>query len=655
VPRAGCRQRFPSSAPSPRPSTLPTLFDPSDKVRVQEATDIVKLISESTAVKKKGKDYVCLCPFHNDKNPSMYIVPTKQIYKCFSCGAGGDCFSWMMNHHGMSFPEAIEHLAEKAGIKLTPQQPRGGGGGGGGYQEPDPGSSASREEIARANAFACEFFKVILRHPEHGAVARALIEKRGVSREMVERFSIGAAPDKWDGLSLSIEKKGLEFRPFVAAGLVKRRDGGGGYFDMFRHRLIFPIHNTAQQVVAFGGRRLRDDDEQAAKYYNSSESALFNKSATLYGLPQAVKPPEGMRGIRDEKCAVVVEGYMDVVACHQAGVCNVVAALGTALNAQGARVLARQCDKVVLLFDGDEAGQRAADRALEVLFGSSLEVRIATMSRAKEFGGGNAKDPDELVKQPDGNVVLRKVIAAGADALTYRFERLRASAAGLGVQAKARLIEEEIQRLVELGLAGLSPLHKQMMVQRIATLAGVGEAVIREAIAKARRPRRGAGDDAEIGTEPPIERYKPVGPRETALACILSEPVLWDELGKAQRAHLAPGLFSREIAQKLAAILDAKGFSAQTFTLNRVRSVVDDESVVRAAQDFVSEVSMFQGAPDACKRQLMACLEQLAKAARDDARRSGLARGLEGLRPSGTEPPPPRIEPPFHDPPPDQE
>jgi DNA primase len=404
---------------------------------------------------------------------------------------------------------------------------------------------------------------------------------------------------------------------------------------MFRHRLIFPIHNTLGQVVAFGGRRLRDEDNP--KYYNSSESALFNKSATLYALPQAVKPQEGKRGIREEKCAVVVEGYMDAVACHQAGVCNVVATLGTALNAQGARVLARQCEKVVLLFDGDEAGQRAADRALEVLFGSTLEVRIATMTRAKEFGGGDAKDPDELVKQPGGDAVLRKVIAAGADALTYRFERLRGTLTGQSVQGRARLIEEEIQKLVDLGLASLSPVTKQMMVQRIAVLAGVNEAVIREAVAKSRQSsRRGTGEETAGSGEAPIERVKPLGPRETALACILAEPVLWEELSEAQRKQLAPGLFEREISKKLASVVDAKGFSAQTFTLSRVRAVFEDESVVRAAQDFASEVSMVHDSPDATKRQLHACMAVLEKQARDHSVKSGLAAGLAKLRPSGS-------------------
>jgi len=610
------------------------VIDPGDKVRVQEATDLVRLIAEQLALKKKGKDYVGLCPFHADRNPSMGVSPTKQIYKCWSCGAGGDCFSWMMDYHKMSFPEALEHLAERAGIKLAPRTRAPGSG----YTpEPDPDQTATRDEIARANAFACEFFRVIMRHAEHGAAARAVLEKRGVSPETVERFSIGAAPDKWDGLALSIEKKGMEFRPFVAAGLVKRRESGGGYFDLFRHRLIFPIHNTLGQVVAFGGRRLRDEDNP--KYYNSSESPLFNKSATLYALPQAIKPPEGVRGIRDEKCAVVVEGYMDAVACHQAGIANVVATLGTALNAQGARVLARQCDRVVLLFDGDDAGRRAADRAIEVLFGSTLDVRIATMSSAPAFGGGDAKDPDELLKQPGGTDVLRRIINAGTDALSYRCERLRAQVAGQSVQGRARLIEEEIQRLVDLGLAGLSPVTRQLMVQRIASLAGVNEQIIREAIAKARRTtQRGADEAAESPHEQ--ERFRPSGVRETALACILAEPTLWDSLTPAQRQRLAPALFEREIAQKVAAILDAGHFSAQTFTLSRIRAVVDDETVVRAAQDFASEVSMVHDAPDAAGRQLNACMAQIERQARDHERKAALAAGLAGLRPSGQPRPP---------------
>ena len=320
------------------------------KIQVQQATDIVRLIGEQVSLRPKGKEFAGLCPFHDDKNPSMFVSPAKQIYKCFSCGAGGDVFTFVTQYHKMTFPEALSFLAERAGIRL---EARGGRGGGEAKQ-------GERGRISQANTLAVGFFRALYRHAEHGRSGREYVAKRGISPEMVEAFEIGYAPDRWDGLSMTIAQKNWDLGAFELAGLVKARERGGepasgeasGHYDRLRHRLIFPIFDAIGRPIAFGGRKLREADEP--KYLNSPETALFNKSATLYGLHLAKKP------IIDSRTAVIVEGYTDVIACHQAGVRNVVATLGTALTAEHVRELRRYAEQVVLVFDGDAAVRKPA-------------------------------------------------------------------------------------------------------------------------------------------------------------------------------------------------------------------------------------------------------------------------------------------------------
>lgn len=497
------------------------------------ATDIVRLISEHVTLKKKGREWACVCPFHDDHNPSMYVVPSKQIYHCFVCGAGGDAIKFVRDYHKMSFMEALQFLADRAGIKLTPRMPRGGG-----VELPEGvevGPEVSREDLARANRLALDFYRAILKHPDHGKAGRAILEKRGVNAETSERFQIGVAPDRWDGLAMFLSAKRVDVRPFLAAGLIRNRESGGGAFDMQRNRLIFPIFDQLGRVIAFGGRRLNDQDEP--KYINSTDSALFSKSSTLYALHLAGET------IRAEKTAIVVEGYMDVIACHQAGVRNVVATLGTALTAQSARILSRLCDKVVLFFDGDDAGQRAADRAVEVLFASTLEVRIATMAGARQAGLTNAKDPDELVKQEGGVALLKRIIDEATDALEYRFARLKSRLVGASMAQRSTVVEEEVRRLAELGLSAISPVKKQMIVKRVGELAGVGEEAIRRALAETRLGVRSAraaegieGAGSGGGGNADAAVFQPTSEAEKLLRFVVAEPGLFKQLSPMQRS-----------------------------------------------------------------------------------------------------------------------
>ena len=504
-----------ASPATPSIAHLPPLWNKNDdRRRVVDATDIVRLIGDHLTLKPKGREYVCLCPFHNDHSPSMYVVPAKQIYHCFVCGASGGAIDFVMKMHGMGYGEALRYLADRAGIELTPWKPSSPRRQG---QEPTPDSGEvviSKDALVAANSFALEFFRTILRHSEHGIAARAVIEQRRISPEMVEQFKLGAAPDRWDGLVQTIEARGLDMSLFLAAGLVKKREsssgasGGSGCYDALRNRVIFPILDQLGRPIAFGGRKIKPEDEP--KYLNSPETALFNKSSTLFALPQA------FRAIQNQRCAIVTEGYTDAIACHQAGIPNVVATLGTALTSRHAAALRRTCDKVVLLFDGDEAGQLAADRAIETFFAEPIDVFVMSLP------GG--KDPDEVLKHEGGKDVFDRQFAAAVPALQHRFARKLVALGPAGSAARARQIEEDLGRLVELGLDNVSPIRRQMVIRQYAQLAGVSEKTIEQSIPRAKSWRSAAASESAEPLTPQRREHR--SPAELALACVLALPSL---------------------------------------------------------------------------------------------------------------------------------
>ncbi|KAA0214282.1 MAG: DNA primase [Leptolyngbya sp. PLA3] len=468
-----------------------------DKQRVKEASDIVDLVGSHVSLKPRGREFVGLCPFHDDHTPSMAVIPHKQIFYCHACGTGGDVFSFVQKYHRMDFRASLEYLAQRAGIELRPPAPSRRGSEG-----PTTG------DIAEANHSAHAFFRAVLNHPEHGRGARAVIARRGISREMVDLFELGAAPPRPDGLML---KLGGAPRVYLDAGLIKEREGRR--YDAFRNRVIFPIHDQMGRVVAFGARRIDDADEP--KYLNSPETAIFHKSDTLYGLKQAA------RAIQRERHAVIVEGYTDVIACHQAGMSNVVGTLGTALTPGHARVLRRLCDRVVLLFDGDEAGQRAADRAVNVFFDESIDVSIATLSSVTD-----AKDPDELLKRQGGLEALRSAIASGVDLLEFRFAKIRSAWSQKGPAALNRALTEEIRVLADLGLGRLEPKARGLIIRRLHELTGLEAQLISGAVSSA--GRRGSGSAREESSKPDGLRVgKALSTGESVLGCLLIEPKLW--------------------------------------------------------------------------------------------------------------------------------
>jgi len=461
---------------------------PRDQVKDQvlAATDIVQLVGEHVALRPAGREFKGLCPFHEDRNPSMYVVPAKQIFHCFVCGAGGDAFNFAMRYHKLGFREALEMLAQRAGIELP-------------AFDASPAQQAARDDrkkIAEANERALKFFQRILSHPEHGQLARETLERRGVSAEMIDAFQLGAAPHRWDGLAMLIQKNDWPQDDFRLAGLLKRRDDGSDY-DALRHRLIFPIADSLGRPIAFGGRIL--DPEDNPKYLNSPETPLFNKSATLYGLHLAKK------AIIDSKTAVLVEGYTDVIAAHQHGAKNVVAALGTALTAQHVRELRRYCDRAVLVMDGDDAGIKAADRALELFLAEGLDVAIAIIP--------DGHDPDELLREADGLERWNALVDAATDAMAFVFDAAQKRLADTPtVTGKQRATEELIARVARTGIDKVEPVRRAWLLRRVAEITGLSTDQLNSELAKRKQTAR------------PIQSSQPTQPAQPARPSQSSQP-----------------------------------------------------------------------------------------------------------------------------------
>ena len=336
------------------------LVSQSTLEQIRAANDIVDIIGAHVPLKRNGANFVCLCPFHKEKSPSFNVNPSRQIFRCFGCGKGGDVFTFVKEYENLDFMDAVRRLAERARIPLE--------------MDNDPAVRDQRsikDQLLKLHEAITQRWQQCLAGEAAGQVARDYLERRGVHPDAVLEFRVGAAPEAWDDTVNWAKAKGFSPELCETAGLILRRDSGGWY-DRFRGRLIFPICDEQGRVIAFSGRVLQGDEKQA-KYVNSPETPIFSKGRVLFALDKAKRP------ILDAGKAILAEGQLDTIACHAAGIRNVVAPQGTAFTADQARVLKRYVDEVVLCFDGDKAGRDAVIRALDPLLAAGLAIRVASI------------------------------------------------------------------------------------------------------------------------------------------------------------------------------------------------------------------------------------------------------------------------------------
>ncbi len=397
---------------------------PDDKERVRDATDIVAVISQYVALKAAGRNLKGLCPFHGEKTPSFFVNPERQTFKCFGCGAGGDVFEFLMRREGWTFPEALKTLAERANITLT----RSGGAH-------HPEQEQLKRQLYAVMAWAAERFTQALKSPEAGQGARAYLAQRRIPGELWERFALGFAPPGRDNLLRAAQRDHYSQELLLAAGLLVEAGDKGSPYDRFRQRWMFPIFDLQGRPVAFGGRLL---GEQGPKYLNSPETPLFRKGDLLYALHLA------REAARSAGRLVVVEGYVDAIACHAAGLTETVASLGTALTPKQAQLIKRYTNQAVLMYDADDAGIAAARRAFELLVQAGVSVKAAVLP--------GAKDPDEYWRQ-HGAEALRARVDQAVSVVEYALDQALAAVDTRNLDGKLKVVRQ-IGPLIQLFPAG---------------------------------------------------------------------------------------------------------------------------------------------------------------------------------------------------------
>ncbi len=428
---------------------------PEDKlVEIRNIADIVDIISERVVLRKSGKDLSGLCPFHSEKTPSFTVSPSKQMFYCFGCGAGGDVFNFLMKHDGIGFTEAVEALAKRYGVilpstPLSPEQRR---------------KLSERELLFEINQQVMGFYQSCLKDPDRGKKARVYLAGRGFSDKILASFGVGYAPEGWDHLVRFLRKKHRTLKPVEVLGLIIPRKSDG-YYDRFRDRVVFPIFDVTRRVIGFGGRVI---DDAGPKYLNSPESPIYHKSRSLYGVHAA------RDRCRETGCVYIVEGYLDVLAMHQHGFANTVATLGTSLTVEHVRMLRRGfAKKAYLVFDSDTAGMRAAHRSVSIFMNESVDAAILVLPEGH--------DPDSFLRE-FGPRAFQEVADNSLGTMTFLMESA-IKKHGLSLEGRIRVIDELLQPLGALS----DHLVRSVYVHHLAERLGIDESAIVEKIRSASR------------------------------------------------------------------------------------------------------------------------------------------------------------------------
>jgi DNA primase len=441
--------------------------------QIAAGNDIVDVIGSYFPLKRAGANFKALCPFHQEKTPSFMVSPGRQTFHCFGCGAGGSVFRFVMEYEHVDFPAAVRKLATRAGITIVEQR---------GAADEDR-HYETRRKLLKLHAEAAEWFHENLTKREVGEPARKYLKQRGITGEIAKRWQLGYAPDEWDAFGGWARGQGFDTRELIASGLIKTKDDDQTSnlspqtsYDRFRGRIMFPICNDVGEVIAFSGRLLKDE-EGAAKYLNSPETPLFRKGNVLFGLHKS------KRALIEANCAIVCEGQLDLISLFEAGITNVVAPQGTAFTENQARILKRFVNEVVLCFDSDAAGAKAAERSLDALLENDFIIRVVELPAGE--------DPDSLVRR-DGKEQFEKRVATARDFFDYRIEReitgIDLTSMGAKIQA-ARNLAATVSRVHD-------PVLRGEVVNKTSARLGVAPADFESLLAKHTRAPGGFGNSS---------------------------------------------------------------------------------------------------------------------------------------------------------------
>lgn len=510
------------------------------KEEIRARVDLVELAGEHVALKKTGRYYKGLCPFHQEKTPSFHVDREKGLWHCFGCSLGGDAFDFVMKISNLSFGESVDTLARRAGVRLerTPDEER---------------KASERDLLYRSLDAAATWYREQLRHPEKGKGAREYLKQRGVDEQTAERFRLGYAPHAWDELFKALRSKGYAPSLLEKGGLVNPRPSGDGHYDLLRHRLIFPIFDLQDRPIAFGGRAL---DQAEPKYLNTKETPVFNKGRTLYGLNLA------REAIRHLDEMIVVEGNMDALTCHQFDIANAVASLGTALTLDQVLVMKRFASKAVIVYDADASGLRAMERAMGLFEEAEVPVRVVVLPSG---------DPDGFVRET-GAEAFHALVERALPVFEYQLTMAISRHDPKSVEGKVRISDELIPVLA----AVRNPIRQAEYIRGMAERLDLREDAVRQRL---RRTVRGGSP----ANEPPA----PAGPdraRQQAERILLHLMVLEPDLRPAVAEQLSVKDFVEPRHRVLAGVLLESSSGPEV-----LQELIEDEEAKRLLMQLVFE------------------------------------------------------------------
>jgi DNA primase len=553
------------------------LADDSLIRQVKEANDIVAVVGSYVSLRPSGPTFKGLCPFHDDHRPSFDVDPRRQRYRCWSCNKYGDVISFVQEHERVGFREALELLARRAGIALE--------------KDRDGAQAQSRALMLETIRWAAELFQQCLLDDPVAESARQYLGERRLLGETVRRFGLGFAPPSGDWMVDRAQADGLSFETLEQVGLIAKRMQGDGWYCRFRDRVIFPIRDALGRAVGFGGRILPTSPllPRAPKYYNSAETPLFSKSEQLYGLDLA------RHAAAKAGYLAVVEGYTDVLMAHQVGVPQVVATMGTALNAKHVQQLRRFAPRVVLVFDADAGGETGVDRALAIFSSQEVDLAVATLP--------DGMDPCDLMSAQGADPFLQALERA-VDALDFKIQRVLATNASGGIEGQRRAAD------AVLGIIALAPelggqagaMKRELMVTRIASRLGLQESTVRARLRELRERRTAAEDNRQEKSAPNAPTTAPAPPHERQLLeVLLTNPALVSEAIAEVPAEEVGHLGLRQLLSGLYALHAER----EPATLDLLRARLDNPRLAEAALK-LQEVGRANPDPAECLRQLLA-------------------------------------------------
>lgn len=506
---------------------------------IKSRCNIVDVIGRVVPLKKAGSNYKGICPFHNEKTPSFVVSETKQIFTCFGCGATGDVLTFVMRYYNIEFRAAVEMLAKEYGIDIR-----------GAFK-----SSGDKEQLYELNRLAARFFYRALR--QRANPGYTYMKERGIDEETMNRFGIGYADAQWDSLFSYLKEQGIEESRMLELGLVsKSGDGRERYFDKFRNRVIFPIMNTGGKVIGFGGRIIGKGEP---KYLNSPESAVFLKKNNLYGLNLTG------REVRNNDAIILVEGYMDVVSLYQSGVRNVSASLGTALTENQARLIRRYTKNVILSYDADAAGNNAALRGLDILYGADCRARVLTVT--------DGKDPDEFIKKNGKKAFMRLV----ENARPYGDFKLDTAKAKYDMEKEQDRIEF-LREAVDI-IRAMKPVEADIYIKKLALETGISEGAIRFEYSGNNIQEKGRG--AVSFSEPQDMRSK--GEYDAERLPLIEQDLirlmLMDPFFSNIPEDIAENAFSSSICRDIYSAVRSTGDDGRPPDMDKLRSMLDEPSL----------------------------------------------------------------------------